>query len=101
MGALLPSYEHITDQAKIQDPEVSYHEIAIQYRDTAIMKLLSRVFQIGTPYSSQSILEEQQVASAMAKDEVFTPVEREYLIARLEKEHSHWTPEKFEEGMES
>ena len=100
MGAPLPSYEYIRDQAKIQDPEVSYHEIAIQYRDTAIMKVLSRVFQTGTPYSTQGILEAQQVASAMAKDEIFTPVEREYLIARLEKEHSHWTSEGLEEGME-
>ena len=100
MGAPLPSYEYIRDQAKIQDPEVSYHEIAIQYRDTVIMKVLSRVLQTGTPYSSQGILEEQQVASAMSKDEVFTPIEREYLIARLEKEHSHWTPEEIEEGIE-
>ena len=36
----------------------------------------------------------------MAKDEVFTLIEKEHLIVRLEKEHTHWTPEEFEEGME-
>ena len=99
-GAPLPSYGYIREQAKIQDPEVGYHEIAIKYRDTVIMKVHSRVFQTGTPCSSQGIPEEQQVASAMSKDEVFTPIEREYLITRLEKEHSHSTPEEIEEGME-
>ena len=99
MGAALPTYEYIRDQAKLQNPEVSYNEIAI-LRDTVIIKVLSRVFQTGTLYSSQGILGEQQVTSAMAKDEIFTPIEREYLIARLEKEHSHWTPEELEEGME-
>ena len=55
MGTPLPSYEYIRNEAKLQDPNVGYNEMAIWYRDTVIMKALSRVFQIVTPYSAQGI----------------------------------------------
>ena len=63
------------------------------------MRILMRVHELMTPYSPIFITQEKHYAYTLDVGVAFTPLEREWILKRLEDQHPSWTPDEVEEAL--
>ena len=59
-----------------------------------------RVHELMTPYSPIFIIQEKHYAYTLGTGAAFTPLEREWILRRLEDQHPSWKPDEIEEAYE-
>ena len=99
MGHLLTWRLHYPHMIR-ETPDVGQHDLSIYYKDTIIMRVLMRVHELMTPYSPIFITQERHYAYTLGDDVAFTPLEREWILKRLEDQHPAWMPDEIEEALE-
>ena len=98
--APLPTYDQVRNEVHRETPHVGQHDLSIFYKDTIIMRILMRVHELVTPYSPVFITQEKHYAYTLGAGVAFTPLEREWILKRLEDQHPSWTPDEVEEALE-
>ena len=100
MEAPLPTYDQVRNEVHRETPDVGQHDLSIYYKDTIIMRILMRVHELMTPYSPIFITQEKHYAYTLGAGVAFTPLEREWILKRLEDQHPSWTSDEVEEALE-
>ena len=100
MEAPLPTFDQVREEIHREAPDVGQHDLSMYYIDTIIMRVLMRVHELMTPYSPIFITQEKHYAYTLGNGVAFTPLEREWILKRLEEQHPSWTPEEIEEAYE-
>ena len=100
METPLPTFDQVREEIHRETPEVGQHDLAMYYKDTIIMRVLMRVHELMTPYSPMFITQEKHYVYTPGDGVAFTPLERQWVISRLEQQHPSWTPNEVEEGYE-
>ena len=99
MEAPLPTYDQVRNEVHRETPDVGQHDLSIYYKDTIIMKILMRVHELMTPYSPIFITQEKHYAYTLGAGVAFTPLEREWILKRLDTQHPSWTSDEVEEAL--
>ena len=100
MEVPLPTYDQVMDEIHRETPGVGQHDVSIYYKDTIIIRVLMRVHELMTPYSPIFITQEKHYACTLGTGVAFTPLEREWILKRLEEQHPAWKPDEIEEVYE-
>ena len=100
MEAPLPTYDQVRNEVHRQRADVGQHDLSIYYKDTIIMRILMRVHELMTPYSPVFITQEKHYAYTLGAGVAFNPLEREWILKRLEDQHPSWTPDEVGEALE-
>ena len=64
------------------------------------MRILMRVHELMTPYSPIFVTQEKHYAYTLGAGVAFTPLEREWILKRLEDQHPSWMSDEVEEALE-
>ena len=97
--APLPTYDQVRNEVHRETPDVGQHDLSVYYKDTIIMRILMRVHELMTPYSPILITQEKHYAYTLGTGVAFTPLEREWILKRLEDQHPSWMPDEVEEAL--
>ena len=100
MEAPLPTCDQVRNEVHRETPDVGQHDLSIYYKETIIMRILMRVHELMTPYSPIFITQEKHYAYTLGAGVALTPLERGWILKRLEDQHPSWTPDEVEEALE-
>ena len=100
METPLPTYDQVRNEVHRETPDVGQHDLSVYYKDTIIMRIQMRVHELMTPYLPIFITQEKHYAYTLGTGVAFTPLEREWILKRLEDQHPSWMPDEVEEALE-
>ena len=99
-GAAAVPFMMTSDKSVNFSSDTIVNESIKKVKDTNIMRVLMRAHQLMTPYSPIFITQERHYAYTLGKDVPFTPLEREWMMSRLQQQHPSWMSEEIEEAIE-